>query len=259
MKVFRGRYWTLYFSYLKEYIRYPITVFFKLIELPIMMLLFLFLWKYLDNKTAFDWEYMIFYYFVTGLLGLAYPFVHLSANVEEDILEGAIFNYLVRPYHYILPKLSKYMAAMTVYSIIFIPSILLIWLNKKTSLQSILLFVACWLVGTLVEFFIWYTIGLLAMSQERIRGFIRIMAAFKSIVSGSLIPLAFMPETMRKIFELMPFQCYIYAPANVLLQGYSLTEAGMVFLKSVLWLCVLIGLSQYLYARGLGTLKGSMT
>ncbi|MEG0793509.1 MAG: ABC-2 family transporter protein [Lachnospiraceae bacterium] len=258
MKVFRGKHWTLYISYLKEYLRYPVTVFFKLIELPIQMLLYLFLWKYIAREAAFDLEYMIFYYFITGLLGLAYPFVHIAADIEEDILEGTIFNYLVRPYHYILPKLSKYMASMSIYAIIFIPSILLIWMSKKTSADAIFLFVICWLVGTLVEFFTWYTIGLLAMSQERIRGFIRIIAAFKSIVSGSLFPLALMPVLARKVFMLMPFQCYIYAPANILLEGYSVAEAGLVILKSVIWLVLLIALSQGLYSRGLSKLKGSM-
>lgn len=258
MKAFKGRYWTLYASYLRQYIRYPVTVFFKLIELPVQMLLYLFLWSYIARETAFDLEYMVFYYFVTGLLGLAYPFAYLAAEIEEGILEGVIFNYLVRPYHYILPKLSSYMESMSVYAIVFVPSVFLIWMNKKTDAVSILLFALCWLVGTLVEFFLWYTIGLLAMSQEHIRGFIRTLVAFKVIVSGSLFPLVLMPAAVGKIFLLLPFQCYIYAPANVLLEGYSPVEACHVLMKSVLWLGTLIVLSQWLYVRGLRRLKGSM-
>lgn len=255
MKVFKGRNWVLYLKYLKEYLRYPTVVFFKLVELPLQMLLYLFLWKYLAQDNTFDWKYLVFYYFVTGLLGLAYPFVRLSVDIEEDILEGAVFNYLVRPWHYLMPKLSKYLASMTVYSLIFIPGVLLIWWQKRATADTIILFVFCGLLGMLVEFFLWYTVGLLSFSQGRIRGVIRTIAAFKSIVSGSLFPIILMPELMKKTFLLLPFQCYIYAPTAILLGTYSGMEIITVFLRSVVWLVILIGVSQWMYSRGLKKLR----
>jgi ABC-2 type transport system permease protein len=259
MKALMDKHFYLFFSYLKAYLKYPISVFFKLIELPIQMFLYIFLWYFISLQSNLDYEYMVLYYLVTGLLTLAYSFVHISADIEDDILGGRIFNCLIRPYRYITPLISKYLAAMAVYSLVFIPVILLILLWGKSSCSSILFFILCSITGMLVEFFIWYTIGLLALYIDKIRGLIRIIAALRVIVSGSLVPLSMLPKALYNLFMILPFQCYIYTPVSVLTNPFNINENMRFLTINVIWLVTLIIISHYVFMFGLRKLKSSMS
>lgn len=259
MKVLMVKYIFLIKTYIKMYKSYPVAVFFKLIELPVQMFMYIFLWFYISKSSDIDVNYMIFYYLVTGLLSLAYPFLSIAVDIEKDVLEGGIANCLVRPYHYIMPLLTKYISWMCIYSVVYIPTLILIYFCYKISFAQVLMFIIFSLLGMFIEFMFWFFIGLFSLFFEKVRGLIRIIAAFKIILSGGLIPLSLMPTIMQKISNFVPFKYYIYVPVNSLLTKLDLATFVSTLCIALLWLLSLSFLSFLTWKKGINQMQTNMS
>lgn len=250
MKALAGKYWLLIKIYLKEYKLHKLTVFFKLIELPFQMLMYLFLWAFIARTSNVDYAYMVLYYLLTGLLSLSYPFLRISLDVQADIMEGGIANAMVRPYSYVMPYLCKYIAWMCIYSVVYLPIILYLLLVQRQSPIGVVFFVISSVLGMLIEFMTWFSIGLLALYFGKINGAIRIVAAMKAIVSGSLIPLYLMPKLLQDVTAIFPFQFFVYVPVNNLLNQVSMQEQIMSIGFAMLWLLFLSIAANWLWICG---------
>lgn len=250
MKALVGKYWLLIKIYLKEYKVHKLTVFFKLIELPFQMLMYLFLWAFIARTSQVDYSYMVLYYLLTGLISLSYPFLRISLEIQGDIMEGGIANAMVRPYPYLMPYLCKYIAWMCIYSVVYLPVILYLLLFQKQSIIGVVFFVISSVLGMLVEFMTWFAIGLLALYFGTIRGAIRIIAAIKAIVSGSLIPLYLMPKLLQNFTAIFPFRFFVYVPVNNLLHQVSIQEQVASIGYALLWIAFLGMIAELLWICG---------
>lgn len=250
MKVLVDKYMILIKIYVAEYKVHMAAIFFKLVQLPFQMFMYLFLWAFIAKTSNVDYDYMILYYLLTGMLSLAYPFLHISIDIQNDVMEGGIANSLVRPYNYIMPYLCKYIAWMYIYSIIYIPVLIGLFVFGKVNFLSIIFFIFSSVIGMFIEFMIWFSLGLLSLYFEKIRGFIRIIGAIKMIVSGSLIPLYIMPETLQKLTMIFPFRYYIYIPVNNLLNNVSSFVSFENLIAALIWLILLSMFALLLWTEG---------
>lgn len=244
-------------AYIKTYLRYPANLFFKLVELPFQMFIYIFLWYFIFPDDAGNLSYMICYYLMTGLLSLAYPFIHIAGDIEQDVFEGAIMNCIVRPYNYIQPILGKYLAWTSLYSIVYIPSIIFVAFYHHCSAAQIIFFVVQSVIGLFVEFMMWYTIGLCALYTPKIRGVLRIIAAIKVILSGSLIPLTYMPQFVRTATDFLPFKYYIFVPVNTLLTEVSAKSILIDALSGLTWILIFILASSLIWNNALVRLEAN--
>lgn len=109
-----------------------------------------------------------------------------------------------------------------------------------------------------VEFMTWYTIGMLALSFERIKGMIRIIIAIRVIISGALIPIEYMPKVFQKISTVVPFQCCVYVPAQMLI-GEEASQKGWFYLGiCVGWIVILSIISKCLWTLGCSKVQSNM-
>lgn len=259
MKVSMVKYTMLIKTYLKAYLKYPVEVFLKLIYLPVQMLMYYFLWINLSKSGDLDIRYIISYYLITGLLNYSYPSRHIALNVEEDIMEGTIANCLVRPYSYILPALSRYIAWALIYSVIFIAAIIFLAFFQKINIMQILYFIIASITGKLVEFMLWFDIGLLSFFIERIKGVIITVNALMLLVSGNLIPLSLFPKTLHNITYFFPFRTYIFFPADILISERSVQYIIFNLVLSIFWLIFLSVTAGFLFNKGVNKLQGNLS
>lgn len=259
MKASMDKLFFLIHTYIKMYKAYPAGVFMKLIGLPAQMLMYIFLWIYIGRNNPLDINYMIMYYLITGLLGFAYSFHYISVDIERDIMEGGFANCLVRPYHYIIPLISKYIAWMCIYSIVYVPVLVLVYFMNGVGITRMLLFIVFCILGMFVEFMTWFFIGIFALYIERITGIIRIVIAIRSIISGALIPLSYMPEVIQKISDFAPFQYYMYVPVQVLIGNVSSEQIGFYLMMSICWIGILSVLSYMLWSIGMTRVQANIS
>ena len=211
MKASMDKYITLTKIYLKEYRVHKVSVFFKLVELPLQLILYLFLWKFIARTSPVDYSYMVLYYLLTGLLSLSYPFLSIALDIQDDILEGGIANALVRPYIYVMPYFCKYIAWMCIYSVVYIPVVLYLLVFHNITLIQVLLFVVSSALGMLIEFLTWFAIGLLSFLLRKNQRCSQNHRRSKSHCvrqSHPVVPHAGIPPNPHKALPLPLFQIY---------------------------------------------------
>ena len=259
MRVLMDKYGVLVKIYIKMYRKYPMELFLKLIYLPVQMLMYVFLWKALLRYSGTELSYMICYYLFVVLLGYAFPFVHIATDIQKDVEQGAIANFLVRPVQYVIPVISRFVAWMICYSVIFVPAVLFTVIYREVSLRNFFSFLIYLILGTAIEFLIWYNLGLLALKMERIRGVLITFRAFKSLVSGSLIPVSLFPSVLGTVTELLPMKFYIYTPVNALLNQEAAGKFVGNMILAVVWIVMLMGLAILQWNNGLKKLQANIS
>ena len=259
MRALMDKYKVLVGIYVKMYRKYPMELFLKLVYLPVQMLMYIFLWKTLLQYNGAELSYMICYYLFVILLGYAFPFVHIATDIQKDVEQGTIANFLVRPVQYVVPIISKFVAWMVCYSVIFVPAVLFTVIYRGISLQNFLSFLIYLILGTGIEFLIWYNLGLLALKLERIRGVLITFRAFKSLVSGALIPIAFFPQVLRTVTEFLPMKFYIYTPVNALLEGETMGELVGNMILALAWILMLAVIAALQWNCGLKKLQTNIS
>ncbi|MEG0805763.1 MAG: ABC-2 family transporter protein [Lachnospiraceae bacterium] len=251
MKVLAAKYNYLVKTYMKSYRKYPLGLFLKLVYLPIQLFMYLFLWIAVSQNSKIDLNYMVCYYLLVSLLGYAYPFVHIAKDIQEDIIEGGISNYLVRPLSYMSPMLSKYIAWMCLYAIVYIPALGFIFFFRGIEIGNILMFLVLAILGMGIEFLIWYNVGLLSFHLGKIGGTVTAIMALRTLISGALIPLSFFPDFLQNLSWFFPFQYYIYIPVNSLLNGVGSVSFLTITGIEVLWIVGLSLLGMFQWNLGL--------
>lgn len=221
MKAFRDKWLILVKSYLKMNLKYPANLFMKLIYVPVQMLLYVFLWRNVGKNTQVDFGYLICYYLITALLTYAYPFRHIAADVQKEVMNGEIVNYLVRPMKHIEPMIAKYCAWMCVYAVVFLPVLLFVAVYRGITAGQLAAFLLLALMGMMIQFLAWYCVGLAALYMERIRGVLVLASTVEMLVSGSLIPLSYFGRNLEWLTYCFPFRYYLYVPVQALLQEQS--------------------------------------
>ncbi len=249
------KYTVLIKTYINLYRKYPMGLFLKLVYLPLQMLMYMFLWLTISKNNSVDMQYMFFYYVYSILLSYAFPFLHISNDIQSDIIDGSIINILVRPVSYVTPIISRYIAWLLCYSVIFLPVLLLTILYVKVSVLNILMFLVLLALGSIVEFLIWYNVGLIALRIEKIRGLMITVNAVRGLASGALIPISILPDMFKCILNYLPFRFYIYTPIDALLSGLSTESFAINIVAAICWILVFLILQKIQWANGMRFLK----
>ena len=107
------------------------------------------------------------------------------------------------------------------------------------------------LLATLLQFFIFEALSLLAFWIENTYGIRFTMRVIMEVVGGAIIPLSFFPEILQKIFLLLPFPFLIYLPMRIYLGKISLGEIPFELGKEMVWIAALALVNVVLWKRGL--------
>lgn len=94
-------------------------------------------------------------------------------------------------------------------------------------------------------------IGLVAFWTLEMNGFMMVYNLVGSFATGALVPLWFIPDTMRQIVQVLPFQSIVYIPVSIYIgipaTGSILSALGL----QVMWAVVLIAAVRWVWQRAL--------
>lgn len=243
--------------YIKYFFAYPQNVYIKLIYVPLQLILTMFLWSTISQTSSVDFKEMTTYYLLVFSVIYAYPFLRSSRNVGDDIFNGNMSNYLVRPVSYLYVTFSKFAAWIIVYSIIFLPMMIFVHFFNDYSILRILQFLVLVGVGMVIEMFIWVIIGSFTFYIEQVYGIAIMLNAVKNLLSGSLIPLEYLPSYVQSIANLSPFKFLVYVPVNFL-QDNSLGFISTLG-ASLLCLVIVFVVQQVLWRQGVKSYQNNFS
>lgn len=178
-------------------------------------------------------------------------------QISEDIRNGLINQFLLKPINYYLYRFSIFVAARVVSGCLaLLPVLLALPLLKDhmvlpDELWRFALGLPAALMAALIQFTIAYIFGLLTFWFLEIQSFIILSLAVETILGGQMFPLDLMPSWLFEASRWLPYYYQMYFPAAIFTGRIDQTAVVHGLAVQAFWVVVLLALGQFLWARGL--------
>ncbi|HEY3755435.1 MAG TPA: ABC-2 family transporter protein [Opitutaceae bacterium] len=178
-------------------------------------------------------------------------------QISEEIRNGLINQFLLKPINYFAYRLSIFAAARLVSgAVVLLPLVILVpFLRHSLALsatpQQIGLALIAALLAALVQFSIAFCFGMLTFWLLEIQGLVILSMAVESVLGGQMFPLDLLPRKALIVAQALPFYYQMYFPAAILTGRVPAEQIPTGLLIQAAWVVALIGISTLLWRRGL--------
>lgn len=245
--------WAETVSYRLNFVMWRIRV-----VLQIVTLYFLWL-SILPKDTTFlgySQSLMLTYIIGTSLLS-AFVLSSRSYSVGDEINQGNLSNFLIKPLNYFLYQFSRDIADKAMNILFSIAEITILFLILKpplfiqTDLTYISFFIISVALAIALYFFFNFLLGLIGFWSPEVwapRFIFLIVIAF---FAGGLFPLDILPQTIFKIFQFLPVTYLLYFPLKVYLGQLPFTQIIQGLVISFIWLVLMYLIVKFVWHIGL--------
>ena len=224
----------------------------------------IFLWrKIYETKgadatiTSYTLAQMISYYLLVTVVDALTAVNDDDWQIATDIKDGNISQFLLKPMDYLTFRLSLFLAGRLTYmAVAALPlAAFFFWLREYFVLPADWLTLGCFLMSllltALLQFFLSYTMAMLAFWVLEISTFIFILFAFEYIASGHLFPLDILPHWIERALYFTPFPYQMYFPVGIYMGKVTGAELVRGLLLQLGWVCAAYALARFAWNRGI--------
>lgn len=210
-----------------------------------------------SNVGTYSLAEMISYYLLTTIVDALTAVNEDDWQIAADIKDGQISQFLLKPIDYLTYRLClffsgriTYLAVATVPLAIFVFCLRQYFVLPATwsTLGWFLLSVA---LTALLQFFISYSMAMLAFWVLEVSTFIFILFAFEYIASGHLFPVDILPHYLERILHFTPFPYQLYFPISIYMGKAAGQELFRGFLAQLFWVGAAYGMARWMWQRGI--------
>ncbi len=247
---------------MQAFLAYPISVYLFIFSHLLSVLVSYYLWVAVYQNSSnqvlggFTLDEMITYIFMTYITGSIIS-VDSATDIGMDVVEGSIASTLIKPINYKVKLLFESFGGMLSQiimpaGIIWVGLILANYLTKgimPPELTTILVYIMSGFLSFLILFFFEFCFGMIAFYTQYVWGMRMIKDALLLFLTGQVIPIVFFPETVKKVFDYLPFTSMNYTPVMIYLgkiQGSALYSA---IGKQVIWVILMYLLSCLVWQK----------
>ena len=221
-----------------------------------------YLWRAIfDSRHApiagYDFGEMIYYFLLTLLVSNLITPADDDWQIAADIREGQLNALLIKPVNYLAYRVSLFLGNRTIHTVVTLPFVLIIFacFHRYIHLPN---HAATWFwtvlsvsMAALLQFFLTYTIALLAFWLLEISTVIFIVLSFEYFLSGHLFPLDLTPTWFQAAAKWLPFTYELFFPVSVFLEKARGTALYTGLLIQAGWLVLAWLAGRLMWSRGL--------
>lgn len=206
---------------------------------------------------GFDLNQTLTYFIVVLMMQFFIGAFNEDYQISEDIRNGLINQFLLKPINYYLYRFSIFVAARLVSGLLaLVPILLALPLLKDhivlpDELWRLALGLPAMLMAALIQFTIAYIFGLLTFWFLEIQSFIILSLAIETVLGGQLFPLDLMPAWFYRISQWLPYYYQMYFPTAIFTGRLDEASALNGLALQAFWVVALLALAQLLWTRGL--------
>jgi ABC-2 type transport system permease protein len=210
-----------------------------------------------SSLSGFTRSEMIFYYLMVAVVDVLTAVNEDDWQIAADIREGNISQFLLKPIDYLWYRLCLFFAGRVAFiTMASIPLALFIFCFRHNfmlppDLAVFGVFLVSLVLAALLQFFISYTMALLAFWLLEISTLIFILFAFEYLASGHLFPLSMLPPGLQHVLFFTPFPYQLYFPAAVYMGKISGTQMEAGLLVQFSWVLAAFALARFAWSRGI--------
>ena len=200
---------------------------------------------------------MIFYYIMVAIVDVLTAVNEDDWQIAADIREGNISQFLLKPVDYLGYRLTLFFSGrLTFVMMAGGPLAVFIFCFRHyfvapASGPALAAFFASLLLTALLQFFLSYTMAMLAFWILEISTFIFILFAFEYLASGHLFPLDLLPQPLQHLLAFTPFPSMLYAPIGIYMGKIAGNDVPTALLTQLLWVALIYALARFMWARGI--------
>lgn len=208
---------------------------------------------------GFSMTDMVIYLFLSNTTSQL-TFSSVSNEIGEEIKDGSIAMRLIKPVDtdlsYLFTEIGTTLMKLIVLAV---PMILGLEIYRfcvtgtvMFNAVNFLLYLLSAVLAYIISFRVNLCFGFIAFYVKNLWGIGILKNSIIGFLSGSLIPLAFMPEGLRVCLEYMPFASMGYTPVMIYMGKYEANEIIFRLGLQAVWTVLLYGLSKLIW---LGAIK----
>ncbi len=200
---------------------------------------------------------MISYYLLVMIVDALTAVTDDDWQIASDIREGNISQFLLKPIDYLMYRLCLFGANRLIYvSISAIPVTIFIFFWRDNfvlpaNLATFATFCFSILLTALLQFFMSYTMALLAFWLLEVSTFIFIVFAFEYVAGGHLFPLNILPHGFAEVLNYTPFPYLLFFPVSIYLGQIDHANLIRGLVIQILWTVIFYGLARFVWSRGI--------
>jgi ABC-2 type transport system permease protein len=200
---------------------------------------------------------MISYYLLVAVVDALTAVNEDDWQIAADIKDGNISQFLLKPIDYLWYRLCLFLAGRLTYvAVAVIPlTLFFLYLHQYFVLPAdwttFGLFLVSLVLTALLQFFLSYTMAMLAFWVLEVSTFIFILFAFEYIASGHLFPLDILPHGLERALYFTPFPYQLYFPVGIYMGKTVGNELLRGLVIQCLWVVGAYGLARFAWRRGI--------
>jgi ABC-2 type transport system permease protein len=200
---------------------------------------------------------MTSYYLLVTIVDALTAVTEDDWQIASDIREGAINQFLLKPIDYLTYRLCLFGAGRLIYvTIAALPVVIFILIQRKywvgpPDALTFCIFILSLGLTALLQFFISYTMALLAFWLLEISTLIFIVFAFEYMAGGHLFPLDILPPAVSAALQFTPFPYQLFFPVSIYLGRISGPELWQGLSIQVFWVAFFYVVARWTFQKGI--------
>jgi len=186
----------------------------------------------------------------------------LSMQVAQDIKEGRLSTFLVKPmryFDYILIQEIGRISFITIMSILSAALIILFFTNtfiQNFDIAYLSVITIMIVLAFINELLIAYLVGLIAFWTDEVDGIYATIDRIKKFFSGGYFPISLLPAIFVQVSFVLPFAYSFFVPAQLYLKKLDLSVGLKGLLVQIVWIIALYGIINVVWKHGLKKYEG---
>lgn len=165
-------------------------------------------------------------------------------EMGRNIQSGKIVLDLLKPMEYRKYLFWSYSGSVvTRFFFTFLPTFIIVAFVTRGTISfglNILFFVISVVMAVIINYNIDFLVGTICLYTESIWGINIMKQVIVQLLSGATIPLAFFPNSLKKIVNCLPFQSIYNAPLSILLENEFRSKTILITLGTQLFWCIVM-------------------
>jgi ABC-2 type transport system permease protein len=258
------KYWHVINVGIQNTLVYRVNFLFRSIFGLIPLMATIFLWRAVyagkedgGDVAGYTLAGMISYYLLITVVDMFTAVADDDWQIAADIRDGNINHFLLKPMDYLVYRLCLFGANRLVYAAAaLVPVALFIFFQRQylawpVSPFALSIFLFSLLLTGLLQFFISYTVALLAFWVLEVSTFIFILFAFEYIAGGHLFPLDILPPWLSRLLSFTPFPYQLFFPVSIYLGRTTGPALWQGLAIQIFWVVFFYIAARWLWGRGI--------
>jgi ABC-2 type transport system permease protein len=210
-----------------------------------------------DGVAGYTYASMVSYYLLVTLVDMLTGVNEDDWQIAADIRDGNINHFLIKPIDYLRYRLCLFLAGRMIYTLVALAPVgLFVLLQREylvwpADLATFGIFVVATALTGLLQFFMSFTMALLAFWVLEVSTFIFILFAFEYIAGGHLFPLDILPPVLAQALNYTPFPYQLFFPVSIFLGRVAGASLWQGLLIQTFWVAAFYVLARVVWSRGI--------